>query len=104
MLTRERGREIQRLEKHHAFLTRMYLEVIDQRAQQIEQLNARIDAAMEPYTSIPAQRSCTTSMTKTSSTRPDRTSPARGGPRRSKSDARAHGNNPRFTWRPSAPC
>jgi transposase len=68
MLTRERGREIQRLEKHHAFLTRMYLEVIDQRAQQIEQLNARIDAAMEPYTSIPAQRSCTTSMTTTSST------------------------------------
>ena len=30
----------------------MYLEVIDQRTQQIEQLNARIDAAMEPYRSF----------------------------------------------------
>jgi transposase len=41
-----------RFSEHHAFLTRMYLEVIDQRTQQIEQLNARIDAAMEPYRSF----------------------------------------------------
>ena len=37
-----------RFSEHHAFLTRMYLEVIDQRSQQIEQLNTRIDAAVEP--------------------------------------------------------
>ena len=41
-----------RFSEHHAFLTRMYLEVIDQRTRQIEQLNARIDAAMEPYRSF----------------------------------------------------
>ena len=41
-----------RFGEHHAFLTRMYLEVIDQRTRQIEQLNARIDAAMEPYRSF----------------------------------------------------
>jgi transposase len=41
-----------RFSEHHAFLTRMYLEVIDQRAQQIEQLNTRIDTAMEPYRSF----------------------------------------------------
>jgi transposase len=41
-----------RFSEHHAFLTRMYLEVIDQRSQQIEQLNTRIDTAMEPYRSF----------------------------------------------------
>ena len=41
-----------RFSEHHAFLTRMYLEVIDQRTRQIEQLNARIDAAMAPYRSF----------------------------------------------------
>ncbi|HET9649607.1 MAG TPA: transposase, partial [Microlunatus sp.] len=38
--------------EHHAFLTCMYLEVIDQRTKEIEHLNERIDAAMEPYRSF----------------------------------------------------
>ena len=41
-----------RFSEHHAFLTSMYLEVIDQRTRQIEELNARIEVAMEPYQSF----------------------------------------------------
>ena len=43
-----------RFNEHHAFLARMYLEVIDQRTRQIEELNARIEVAMEPFQSFSA--------------------------------------------------
>jgi transposase len=38
--------------EHHAFLARMYLDAIDQRTRQIEELNARIEAEMEPFRSF----------------------------------------------------
>ena len=41
-----------RFSEHHAFLARMYLEAIDQRTRQIEELNARIEVAMEPFRSF----------------------------------------------------
>ena len=41
-----------RFSEHHAFLARMYLEVIDQRTRQIEELNARIEVVMEPFQSF----------------------------------------------------
>ena len=41
-----------RFSEHHAFLARMYLDVIDQRTRQIEQLNARIEVEMEPFQSF----------------------------------------------------
>jgi transposase len=41
-----------RFGEHHAFLARMYLEAIDQRTRQIQELNARIEAAMEPFRSF----------------------------------------------------
>jgi transposase len=41
-----------RFSEHHAFLTRMYLEAIDQRTRQIEELNVRIEVAMEPFRSF----------------------------------------------------
>ena len=41
-----------RFSEHHAFLARMYLEAIDQRTQQIEELNTRIEVAMEPFRSF----------------------------------------------------
>jgi transposase len=43
-----------RFGEHHAFLARMYLEVIDQRTRQIEELNARIEVVMEPFQSFSA--------------------------------------------------
>jgi transposase len=41
-----------RFSEHHAFLARMYLEAIDQRTRQIEELNTRIEVAMEPFQSF----------------------------------------------------
>ena len=41
-----------RFSEHHAFLVRMYLESIDQRTRQIEELNARIEVVMEPFRSF----------------------------------------------------
>ena len=41
-----------RFSEHHAFLARMYLDAIDQRIQQITELNARIEVAMEPFQSF----------------------------------------------------
>jgi transposase len=41
-----------RFSEHHAFLARMYLEAIDQRTRQIEELNTRIEVAMEPFRSF----------------------------------------------------
>ena len=41
-----------RFSEHHAFLARMYLDAIDQRTQQITELNARIEVAMEPFQSF----------------------------------------------------
>jgi transposase len=41
-----------RFSEHHAFLARMYLEAIDQRTRQINELNARIEVAMEPFRSF----------------------------------------------------
>jgi transposase len=41
-----------RFSEHHAFLTRMYLEAIDQRTRQIEELDVRIEVAMEPFRSF----------------------------------------------------
>jgi transposase len=41
-----------RFSEHHAFLARMYLDVIDQRTRQIEELNARIEVEMEPFRSF----------------------------------------------------
>jgi transposase len=38
-----------RFSEHHAFLARMYLEVIGQRTHQIEELNTRIEVVMEPF-------------------------------------------------------
>src|SRR3712207_1016973 len=35
--------------EHHAFLARMYMEAIDQRARQIEELNTQIEVVMEPF-------------------------------------------------------
>ena len=43
-----------RFSEHHAFLTRMYLDVIDQRSRQIEELNTRIEVVMEPFQSFSA--------------------------------------------------
>ena len=43
-----------RFNEHHAFLARMYLEVIDQRTRQIEELNTRIEVVMEPLQSFSA--------------------------------------------------
>jgi len=43
-----------RFGEHHAFLARMYLEVIDQRTRQIEELNTRIEVVMEPFQSFSA--------------------------------------------------
>ena len=41
-----------RFSEHHGFLARMYLDTIDQRTRQIDELNARIEAAMEPFRSF----------------------------------------------------
>ena len=41
-----------RFSEHHAFLARMYLDSIDQRTRQINELNARIEVAMEPFRSF----------------------------------------------------
>jgi transposase len=41
-----------RFSEHHAFLANMYLEAIDQRTRQIEELNTRIEVAMEPFRSF----------------------------------------------------
>lgn len=41
-----------RFSEHHAFLARMYLDAIDQRTQQISELNARIEVVMEPFRSF----------------------------------------------------
>jgi transposase len=41
-----------RFSEHHAFLARMYLDVIDQRTRQIEELNTRIEVVMEPFQSF----------------------------------------------------
>src|SRR5215210_83009 len=41
-----------RFSEHHAFLTRMYLEAIDQRTRQIEELNTRIEVVMELFKSF----------------------------------------------------
>jgi transposase len=41
-----------RFGEHHAFLAQMYLDTIDQRTQQITELNARIEVAMEPFQSF----------------------------------------------------
>ena len=41
-----------RFSEHHAFLARMYLDVIDQRTRQIEELNTRIKVVMEPFQSF----------------------------------------------------
>ncbi len=41
-----------RFSEHHAFLVRMYLDLIDQRTRQIEELNARIEVVMEPFQSF----------------------------------------------------
>ena len=41
-----------RFNEHHAFLARMYLDVIDQRTRQIEELNTRIEVVMEPFHSF----------------------------------------------------
>ena len=41
-----------RFSEHHAFLARMYLDVIDQRTRQIEELNTRIEVVMEPFRSF----------------------------------------------------
>ena len=41
-----------RFSEHHAFLARMHLDSIDQRTRQIEELNARIEVAMEPFRSF----------------------------------------------------
>ena len=38
--------------EHHAFLARMYLDVIDQRTRQISELNTRIEVVMEPFQSF----------------------------------------------------
>jgi transposase len=43
---------IGRFGEHHAFLAQMYLDTIDQRTQQITELNARIEVAMEPFQSF----------------------------------------------------
>jgi transposase len=43
-----------RFSQHHAFLARMYLDVIDQRTRQIEELNTRIEVVMEPFQSFSA--------------------------------------------------
>jgi transposase len=41
-----------RFGEHHAFLAQMHLDTIDQRTQQITELNARIEVAMEPFQSF----------------------------------------------------
>jgi transposase len=41
-----------RFSEHHAFLARMYFDVIDQRTRQIEELNTRIEVVMEPFQSF----------------------------------------------------
>src|SRR3954470_16176275 len=41
-----------RFSDHHAFLVRMYLDAIDQRTRQIEELTARIQVLMEPFQSF----------------------------------------------------
>jgi transposase len=41
-----------RFNEHHAFLARMYLDTIDQRTRQIDELNTRIEVAMEPFRSF----------------------------------------------------
>jgi transposase len=42
----------ERFSEHHAFLARMYLDAIDQRTRQIEELSARIEVVMEPFRSF----------------------------------------------------
>ena len=41
-----------RFTDHHAFLTGMYLESIDQRSRQIVELTARIEVVIEPFRSF----------------------------------------------------